>query len=176
MSPLHDDAAQVIAAWPQSDPVRERFLDLLESSQDAIWASHPYAHLTASALIVHPGLEKVLLCLHGRANKWMQLGGHCEPGDSTLAEAALREAREESGLADLVVHPVPIDLDIHAVNCRHGGQFHFDVRFAILATGNTDEQLSEESHALGWFAPGSLPEPMAHATERLIPLALKVFR
>jgi 8-oxo-dGTP pyrophosphatase MutT (NUDIX family) len=70
-------------------------------------------HLTASALIVHPDLNRVLLCLHGRINRWVQVGGHCEPQDKTLLEAALREAREESGIDDLLAHPTPIDLDIH---------------------------------------------------------------
>jgi 8-oxo-dGTP pyrophosphatase MutT (NUDIX family) len=173
---LYEDAVAVISAWHSDDPVRGRFLDLLNSSPEVVRAEHPGAHLTASAMIVHPDLERVLLCLHGRMNRWVQLGGHCEPGDASLLGAAMREAREESGLDGFVARQLPIDLDIHQVNCRFGASLHYDVRFALLAQEGQVEQVSEESHALGWFTADSLPQPMAHATEHLIPLALKAFR
>lgn len=176
MGDLYDDAVQVLTACPSTDPMRQRFLDLLASSREVANADHPGAHLTASAVIVHPDRERVLLCLHGRINKWVQLGGHCEPQDATLLDAALREAREESGLVDLVAHPIPIDLDVHAVNCRYGPSLHYDVRFGVLAAPGSVEQVSDESHELGWFTAYALPTPMASATERLIPLALSVFR
>lgn len=163
-----DDAYAVLTAWPAEDPLRQRFLDLL--------AGYPEnGHLTASAVIVHPDLERVLLCLHGRLNKWVQVGGHTEEQDGTLLEAALREAREESGLDDLLAHPTPIDLDIHPVHCRYGDSLHYDVRFAVLA-GSDKFEVSDESQELGWFTPGMLPAPLADATEKLIPLALKTFR
>jgi 8-oxo-dGTP pyrophosphatase MutT (NUDIX family) len=165
---LEDDALATLTAWPGSDPMRQRFLDLL----GGVPAN---GHLTASAVIVHPDLQRVLLCLHGRINRWVQVGGHCEPQDKTLLEAALREAREESGLDDLLAHPTPIDLDIHPVHCRFGESLHYDVRYAALA-GSAQFALSEESHALGWFTADALPSPLASATERLIPLALKTFR
>ena len=94
---------------------------------------HPGAHITASALVVNAGLDRVLLCLHGRMQRWVQLGGHCEPEDATVAGAALREATEESGIVGLRIHPVPIDLDVHPVPCRYGPSLHYDVRFAALA-------------------------------------------
>ncbi len=176
MGDLYDDAVALVSARPADDPFRQRFLDLLATSRDVVRAEHPGAHLTASAVIVHPDLERVLLCLHGRMNRWVQVGGHCEPGDGSLLEAAVREAREESGLADFEAHPVPIDLDIHPVTCRYGASLHYDVRFALLATAGQVEQVSDESHALGWFTPDALPEPMASATAHLVPLALKTFR
>jgi hypothetical protein len=61
------------------------------------------------------------------------------------------------------------------VNCRYGESLHYDVRFAVLAASG-DFKVSDESHALGWFRPGQLPSPLASATERLVPLALKAFR
>jgi hypothetical protein len=61
------------------------------------------------------------------------------------------------------------------VHCRFGESLHYDVRFAVLA-GSAQFAVSEESHALGWFTADALPSPLAHATEHLIPLALRAFR
>jgi 8-oxo-dGTP pyrophosphatase MutT (NUDIX family) len=165
---LINDAFAVITAWPTDDPMRRRFLDVLAGYPDN-------GHLTASALIVHPDLNRVLLCLHGRFNRWVQVGGHTEEQDKTLVEAALREAQEESGLDDLLALPTPIDLDVHPIHCRYGDSLHYDVRFAVLA-GSETFKVSNESQALGWFAPDALPSPLADATARLVPLALKAFR
>ena len=44
----------------------------------------------------------VLLTLHPRVGQWLQLGGHCEPDDATIADAAAREGREESGIEDSI--------------------------------------------------------------------------
>ncbi len=138
--------------WPR--PPEQRFLDLLENQPEAARPDNSGAHLTASTLIVSAGLDRVLLCLHGRMHRWVQVGGHCEDSDVTIAQAALREATEESGIAGLRLHPDPIDLDIHAVNCRYGPASHFDVRFAAIAPPGADGRSSVPSRGT---CAGSLP-------------------
>jgi 8-oxo-dGTP pyrophosphatase MutT (NUDIX family) len=162
---LHEDALRLL-----SD---ERFRELLHRSPGTVWREHPGAHLTASALVVDAAGEKVLLCLHGRFHRWVQLGGHCEPGDRTVADAALREATEESGIAGLRLGAAPIHLDIHHVNCSGGPSLHYDVRFAAIAPPDAAERVSEESRALGWFRPDDLPEPLASGVLPLIAPALE---
>jgi 8-oxo-dGTP pyrophosphatase MutT (NUDIX family) len=173
---LRDNALQVLIGWSAPDAaghaLRRLFVELLGSEPGAVRRDHAGAHLTASTLVVDADRERVLLCLHGRFYRWVQLGGHCEDGDATLAGAALREATEESGIDGLVVHSVPIDLDIHRVDCRSGPSLHYDVRFAALAPPGAVEEVSSESRALGWFHPDALPEPLAHATARLAGPAL----
>jgi 8-oxo-dGTP pyrophosphatase MutT (NUDIX family) len=164
---LYDDALRTLRSLP-ADPVREQFLALLGKGPETLWREHPGAHLTASALVVDAAGERVLLCLHGRIGRWVQLGGHCEPGDRTLARAALREATEESGIAGLALDPAPIHLDVHPVVCSGGPSLHYDVRFAAVAPPDAVESVSAESAALGWFAPDALPEPLAHAVQPLI--------
>ncbi len=166
---LYDDAVKVLTAWAatsaEAGAARRRTLDLLAAGPVATTRAHRAGHVTASTLIVDQD-RRILLCLHGRLGMWMQVGGHCEPGDATLAGAALREATEESGIDGLRLDPEPIDVHIHPVRCRPddgpaGPTHHFDVRFLAVAPAGAVERISAESAALGWFTPGTLPSPLA---------------
>ncbi|MFC0508107.1 NUDIX hydrolase [Micromonospora costi] len=176
---LHADATALLAGWEPTSPAaaeaRERTLDLLTAGPVAMSRAHRPGHVTASALVLDATGTRVLLCLHGKLHRWVQLGGHCEAGDRTLAGAALREATEESGIAGLRIDPVPIDVDIHPVACQ-GGSLHYDVRFAVLAPAGAVERVSDESTALGWFPPDRLPEPLANGTVQLVAPARAALR
>ena len=163
---LHADALRVVDGF--DSPRRQDFLDLLGKSPDTVWRDRSAAHLTASALVVSADGERVLLCLHGRFHKWVQMGGHCERGDRSVAAAALREATEESGIDGLLVSPDPIHLDVHEVVCSAGPSVHFDVRYAAVAPAGAVERVSAESDALAWFPYDALPEPLATGVEPLV--------
>ncbi|AEV81943.1 NUDIX hydrolase [Actinoplanes sp. SE50] len=167
---LYEDAVRVLTGWPATSDVaevnRKRTLGLLADGPVAMTRAHRAGHVTASALIVDDA-GRVLLCLHGRLGLWMQLGGHCEDGDATLAAAALREATEESGIDGLLLDPEPIDIDIHEVRCGATdgapaeASIHYDVRFLLRAPAGAVERISAESSDLAWFAPDALPSPLA---------------
>ncbi|MCE9595751.1 MAG: NUDIX hydrolase [Planctomycetes bacterium] len=114
-------------------------------------------HLTASALVVDRTRGAALLTHHKKLDRWLQLGGHCD-GDANLIGVALREALEESGLADLAIDPTPIDLDIHTIPARKDEpeHLHLDTRFVVFAPANSVATASDESHALAWFTPAEL--------------------
>jgi len=77
----------------------------LAKAADDPWRRELPLHVTASALIVHPSSARVLLRWHQRQQAWLQVGGHGDPGESDPLAIALREAAEETGLADLVPWP-----------------------------------------------------------------------
>ncbi len=159
---LHADAVEVIAAMSPDDlacsAVQQAFLGFLAARPDAMWRSCVAGHLTASTLVVDPTHRAVLLTLHPRAGMWVQLGGHCEPGDRTLLDAAVREAREESGIGSLSFDPAPIDLDVHPITCSLGVPTrHFDVRYLAMAAPGAEPVISEESVDLRWFPWDDLP-------------------
>ncbi|NLU79410.1 NUDIX domain-containing protein [Micromonospora sp. HNM0581] len=176
---LHENAVAVLTGWTPTSPdaakSRDRTLGLLETGPTAMGREHRVGHVTASTLVFDATGTRVLLCLHGKLHKWVQLGGHCEPGDRTLVDTALREATEESGIAGLRIDPTPIDVDVHQVTCQ-GGSLHHDVRFAVFAPAGATERVSAESEALGWFPPERLPHPLAGGTARLVAPGLAAFR
>ncbi|MGW7350631.1 NUDIX hydrolase [Streptomyces sp. NPDC054784] len=150
---LHDDASRVLKDWsaPEAgqDRLRLAYLDHLADRPDAMLRSCGDGHLTASALVVDPVSGRVLLTLHRKLRMWLQTGGHCEPGDTTLAGAALREAVEESGVAGLTLLPGgPVGLDRHLTPCA----WHLDVQYAAVAPPGAVEAVSEESLELRWYA------------------------
>lgn len=151
---LHADVTRVLTEWTPPDPgqaaLREAYLGYLLARPDACGRSCTPGHITASAVVVDATGERVLLTLHPIVGRWLQLGGHLED-DATLADAALREATEESGIAGLVIDPGPLQLDVHPITCTGSPPTrHFDVRFLVRAPDGATEQISDESDDLRW--------------------------
>lgn len=159
--------------------LRDRYLEHISTFADAFNKSCPPAHITVSALLFSADLTKVALTLHPKVGRWLQLGGHCEPDDSTLQSAAHRECAEESGLVDLeFVSQSPIQLDAHTINCRGDGLVtHLDVQFALKLDAATPSNLiiSNESLDLKWFAIDAIPQGCDQALHSLIAAAQKSF-
>jgi len=110
----------------------------------------------------------VLLTLHARLGRWLQTGGHIESTDPTLEAAAAREAREESGLADLSLEPSPLLLSKHEVPCGTvRPTYHLDVQYLVLANHVIRADVGPESLDLRWFAHDQLPE-VDHSVSALV--------
>jgi 8-oxo-dGTP pyrophosphatase MutT (NUDIX family) len=174
---LHADARATLAGWaaptPDQAALRERYVAHLDAHPDGMARACVPDHLTASTLVLSHDHTRVLLTLHAKARRWFQFGGHCEPADTTLAGAALREAGEESGLGGLVIDPVPVQLSEHAVPfCGPTGDVHhLDVRFVAVAGADAVHAVSEESLDVAWWPVGALPAPEPDLVE-LVALAL----
>ncbi|QDO90076.1 NUDIX hydrolase [Ornithinimicrobium ciconiae] len=162
---LHRDALRVLTAWVpptgEQAALRDRFGGHLYDCPDGMQRSCYPDHITASTVVLSDDGHRVLLTLHARARRWFQFGGHCEPEDQRLVDAALREAAEESGIAGLRIDPVPIHLDEHEVPfCGdRPGVHHLDVRFVAVAPPGVEHAVSEESLDVRWWPVISLGRP-----------------
>jgi 8-oxo-dGTP pyrophosphatase MutT (NUDIX family) len=151
---LREQIVALLAAHEPADAAEARDLETMRDHARTLGEpcsrDEPVAHFTASALVVDDGGENTLLVHHGKSGAWFQPGGHVEPGDPTLADAALREAREETGL-DVRLHDGRLlDVDVHWIPWdRH---YHLDLRFLVVASGTLAPDAAEVRAAewLGW--------------------------
>jgi ADP-ribose pyrophosphatase YjhB (NUDIX family) len=166
---LYDDAVLVLKEYEGQEELRQTYLDHLGTHPDGMWKACGDGHITASALVIDPEHGRVLLTLHKKLRKWLQMGGHCEPVDATLAAAALREGTEESGVAGLALLPGgPVRLDRHLTPCA----WHFDVQYAALAPAGAVEAISDESIDLRWFPYAEVAEVADESVVRLLEATL----
>jgi 8-oxo-dGTP pyrophosphatase MutT (NUDIX family) len=110
-------------------------------------------HFTASAFVASSDLAATLMIRHPRLGRWLQPGGHVEPGDDDLLETARREVAEETGLDDLVPEPDgPFDLDIHRIPAgeHEPAHLHFDVRFRFRVATDRPARIAG-AHETRWF-------------------------
>ena len=176
----HADAVSTLTAFAPTDPeqarLRRDYLAYLDTHPHALDRDDDPGHLTASTLVVDPARGLVLLTLHARLGRWLQLGGHVEPDDAGLHAAAVREAREESGLVDLHVDLRPSRLDRHTVpGCRRrDGRSrtvdHLDVQYLAEVGTDREPRMSEESADLRWWPWDQAPDDDA-AVGALLALA-----
>ncbi len=140
--------------------MRRAYLDHLASHPDATSRDGPPAHLTASCLVLDEGAAWTLLTLHRKGRFWVQFGGHAEDGDPSLADTALREGREESGIQDLsLLGNEPADVDRHLLSAAFGRcREHLDVGFVAVVARGAAPSASFESEAVAWWPIDALPD------------------
>jgi 8-oxo-dGTP pyrophosphatase MutT (NUDIX family) len=176
---VREETLALLAGWhsstSQQASLRDLFSDCIRN--DPNWWSREGRpdHLTASAVVLDPDAQRVLLGLHRKVRLWLQFGGHLEPQDESMPHAALREAREESGVdALLLTSDVPLRLDRHAAPC--GARYHLDVQFLAVAPPAAKPQASEESIDVRWFAIDDLPTSTDNSVARLVDDAVMALR
>jgi 8-oxo-dGTP pyrophosphatase MutT (NUDIX family) len=104
------------------------------------------AHVTASSLVLDPD-GRVLLHLHRRIGRWLQPGGHVEPGEAPEV-AVVRETREETGLATSHAQdgPVLVHVDEHP---GPDGHVHLDLRFLLHVATHLPVGSGEDARGSG---------------------------
>ncbi|MFD4366296.1 NUDIX hydrolase [Rhodococcus sp. NPDC058521] len=174
---LHASATRLLENWrptvDSDESLRHTLLAFMDAAPKACLREHAPGHVTASSLVLDHTGRQVLLTLHPRVGRWIQLGGHCEPTDETVVDAALREAREESGIDALTIDPELLSANTHPITCSLGVPTrHLDLRFLVRAPAGARITRSEESTDLRWFPVNDLPADAEKSTiDHLVQLA-----
>jgi len=134
---------------------RRRMMQLMESSADPFSRTcYKPGHFTASAIILAPEDDAILLVFHAKLQKWLQPGGHIDPSDADVFAAAQREAHEETGI-DLENSAAAslFDLDIHSIPLRptEPAHEHFDVRM-LWITSKQELRAGSDALEVRWHA------------------------
>jgi len=139
-----------------AEPIR-----LLGQGHDAASRRTFPMHVTVGALLIRGGTE-VLLVGHRAYGITLQPGGHLEPTDTTLIDAAVRELVEETGIdADAVVavSESPVYIEYGRVPARplkdEPEHFHLDLGYGF-ATVAGDVGCIQESEvtSAAWYPLG----------------------
>ncbi|HOE97928.1 MAG TPA: NUDIX hydrolase [Candidatus Sumerlaeota bacterium] len=130
----------------------QRMIEFVERENECFERSLARGHLTGSAFIIDEGRTHALLLHHAKLERWLQPGGHAD-GEQDLHAVALREAREETGLASIQpLGEAIFDVDVHAIPARAGtpAHWHYDVRYLFEADQSAPLRGNRESKGLAW--------------------------
>lgn len=146
-----------------------QMLHLLRREKDILCRENRTAHFTASAWVVNPQRNRVLMVYHTLYDSWAWTGGHAD-GDPDLWRVALREVREETGLVQVrLAVPDIFSLEILTVDGHEKrgayvpSHLHLNVTFLVEADDRqTLQSKPDENKAVAWF---TLPQSETMPTE-----------
>lgn len=173
---LRDELASYVPYNEQEARDRRLLLGYLERAEAEgpeavvrLYGRDGPAHMTASAWVVSPDRQQVLMAYHNIYQSWSWLGGHAD-GELDLRTVALREVREESGLTSAkIVRPDILSVEVLCVDGheKHGAyvssHLHLNVTYLVEADPHEVPRVKpDENSQVGWFTP---EEALARSTE-----------
>ena len=162
-----EEIQNYIPGCEQEDKDKALILYFLVAYSDAFSRENKLGHMTASAWVLSPDRQKVVMCYHNIYKSWSWTGGHAD-GDTDLLAVAMREVEEETGLK---THPVTdgiFSLECLTVNghIKNGeyvsSHLHMNVTYLLQAEDGELRSKADENSAVKWFAP---TEALAVSTE-----------
>ena len=133
---------------------RAAILDLLHNHPAPFDpSSYEPGHITASAVVLSSNNEQLLLVYHQRLARWLQPGGHVEPGDRDVIETARRELSEETGVKlDTAVPTRLVGIDVHEIPATESEPLHLHHDLTFAFTVDEPESVHQRGTELAlWF-------------------------
>lgn len=135
-------------------------LDFLAKNEDGFRRSNPIAHMTASAWVVNPARDRVLMVYHKIFDSWSWTGGHAD-GERDLLSVALREVSEETGISRLksvtedIFSLEVLTVDGHEKRGEYvPSHLHLNVTYLIEADDTQTLKICpDENSGVRWFTP-----------------------
>jgi 8-oxo-dGTP pyrophosphatase MutT (NUDIX family) len=123
----------------QEENDKRVMLNYINYNHDVLTRSNEIAHFTASAWVLNPNENKLLMIYHNIYKSWAWTGGHAD-GEEDLLSVAIREVQEETGITKVV--PVIDDIfsleiitvDGHMKKGKYiSSHLHLNVTFLLKA-------------------------------------------
>ncbi|MCL2354468.1 MAG: NUDIX hydrolase [Oscillospiraceae bacterium] len=94
----------------QEEGDKQLILEYMNDFDNILTRDNKYTHFTASSFIVNKERTKMMVIHHNQFKAYTIPGGHAD-GESDLLGTAIREAKEETGIENIV----PVDNDIFSL-------------------------------------------------------------
>ncbi|GGS76962.1 NUDIX hydrolase [Nonomuraea spiralis] len=159
----HPDEAALL-----SEPVQ-----LLSQGGDYASRRNFRMHVTVGALLVRDA--KILLVEHLAYGIPLQPGGHLEPVDSTLINAAVRELTEECGIDPrqvILASPSPVYIEYGPVPARPAkdepDHHHLDIGYAFVTDADVGPIQESEVSGAAWYSLAEAERLVGHRIARAV--------
>ena len=160
MNELRERIVNYIPYDEQEESDKEYILKFIDTFDDVLTRKNIFGHFCSSAFVVNKNRSKVLMIYHNIYNSWSWLGGHAD-GETDLLAVAIREVREEAGIAH--VYPVleeifsleSLTVDGHIKKGKYVSS-HLHLNITYLLEADPEEHLSikeDENSGVAWFTP-----------------------
>lgn len=164
---IRETVNKYLTKYPGESDRLVRLIAALDQQTDLTSRREFRGHVTCGVVLLDPA-GRVLRIHHNALSRWLLPGGHLEPGDASLSEAALRELTEETGIDASQVQPMPffgsapIDIDVHPIPASNtkgeAAHWHFDFRYVLGAPHDLAVDLQQSEVAdFRWSEVRELP-------------------
>lgn len=165
MDALRQMIVDYMPTCEQEERDKEMMLAFLDKNGDCLARDNSVAHFTASAWVVNPARDKVLMVYHNIYDSWSWTGGHAD-GDADLQAVAYREAREETGVSSLKpLSDGPVSLEVITVDghVKRGAYVSSHLHLNLTYLFEADEQQAltvkeDENSGVAWIPKDVLAE------------------
>lgn len=158
MKTLREAIAAFVPTCEQEERDQNMILSFMDANPDCLTRDNHVAHMTASAWVVNPARDKVLMVYHNIYDSWSWTGGHAD-GEADLAAVAYREAQEETGVKELKsLMDGPASLEVITVDGHmKRGQYvssHLHLNLTYLFEASEEQVLTvkeDENSGVAWI-------------------------
>ena len=150
---LRNNIEKFIPYNEQEEVDKKIMLNYIKDFDDVLTRQNEYGHFTSSAFVLNKERTKILMAYHRIYNSWAWVGGHSD-GDNDLLYVAMKEAKEETGIKNVI----PISKDIYSLELINvnghekrgkyvGSHIHLNVTYLLETDENEEIHIKEDENS-----------------------------
>ena len=137
----------------QEEVDKKIMLKYIKDFDDVLTRQNEYGHFTSSAFVLNKDRSKILMAYHKIYNSWAWVGGHSD-GDNNLLYVAMKEAKEETGIKNVIpIFKNIYSIEIISVNGHEKSEkyisshVHLNVTYLLEADENEKIHIKEDENS-----------------------------